>query len=330
MKRRPILVCSSSFDEHTHGPVCVRLEAAGWDVVTFHVDRVLNGSESFSIAGIGESQPVVTYQGYSIAPDEIAAAWLWKVNNFAIPDAEENLSKQLTMVNEITQFNGSVWSLYPEDAWLSSPVSLALAEKKLVQLQVANRLGFTVPKTQISNSWDEVAEFKDAVGGDLVVKMFRGVIADQNKVKAMYTTILNDARIDSLRRYTVAFPGIFQSYVAKSREWRVTVVGDEVFPAAIYASDEAKDDWRRLQQTAAVAFRRDPFPESVAELCRTYLKHFNLGIGSFDLVEDPSGRFTFLECNPNGQFGFLEELLDLPVSAAVASEIAAIARRCST
>jgi hypothetical protein len=57
------------------------------------------------------------------------------------------------------------------------------------------------------------------------------------------------------------------------------------------------------------------------------LKRMKLGIGSFDLVEDPSGRMTFLECNPQGQFGFLEETLNLPVSDAIARSLVSIASR---
>jgi glutathione synthase/RimK-type ligase-like ATP-grasp enzyme len=239
------------------------------------------------------------------------------------------------MVNEVTQYNNSVWSLFPEDLWLSAPRRIHWAERKLVQLQVAHRLGFTVPSTLITNDWAQVSKFhaeasRAGVGtaaGDIVVKMFRGVIGDQNKVKAMYTTVLDAGRIADLSGRTVAFPGMFQPFVDKAREWRVTVVGGEVFAGAIHAREDARNDWRQLQSTAAVAFRAEPFDEAIADLCRAYLREFGLGIGSFDFVETTDGQIVFLECNPSGQFGFLEELLDLPISRSVADQLIRIADR---
>ncbi len=327
MKQKRVLICSSFFDEHTHGPVRGHLVRRGFDVVTYQIDRVMNGNESMTLRLADDGAFAATYATAQMAPVDIHAAWHWKVANFAVPDADTNLSKQLTMVNEITQYNNSVWSLYPEDLWLSAPTRIQWADRKLVQLQTAAKLGFAVPETLISNDWDQVLAFHERLGADLVVKMFRGVIADQNKVKAMYTTVLDRRRIQELRSHTISFPGMFQPFLAKAREWRVTVVGDDVFAGAIYAGEEAKNDWRRLQQTAAVAFRREPFDDQTGDLCRAYLREFGLGLGSFDFVEQPDGSLVFLECNPSGQFGFLEELLQLPISEAVAARLGAIALR---
>lgn len=325
MPKKRILICSSYFDEHTHGPVREHLLRAKYDVATYQIDRVMEGKEQLRLSIGSDGAFSASYNEVPIGPGEVEAAWHWKVANFAVPDAETNLSKQLTMVNEITQYNNSVWSLYPDKLWLSPPRRIQWADRKLVQLQVASRLGFVVPETLLANDWDEVLAFQERVGTDLIVKMFRGVIGDQNKVKAMYTTVLDRKKILELRTRTVAFPGMFQPFIPKAREWRVTVVGDEVYAGAIYAGDEAKNDWRQLQQTAAVAFRADEFAPHIADLCRAYLREFEIGIGSFDFVEEPDGTIVFLECNPSGQFGFLEQLLGLPISAAVAGRLGDIA-----
>jgi glutathione synthase/RimK-type ligase-like ATP-grasp enzyme len=99
----------------------------------------------------------------------------------------------------------------------------------------------------------------------------------------------------------------------------VTVVGEEVFPAAIYTSLRAKDDWRRHQLgTNEVEFKREKLDCDTERQCLRYLKSLGLGFGAFDLVESADGAITFLECNTNGQFGWLEDELDLPISAAIA------------
>jgi hypothetical protein len=324
-RRRPVLIASSSFDQHTHGPVYDRLVRRGFPVVVYLTDQVLSGKKKFSL-DISESGSInLQYEGCRIGPEEISAAWHWKVANFRIPDAETNVSKQLTLVNELTQHNTSIWSLYPEDAWLSSPENIWRAERKLYQLVIAERLGFSVPRTHIGNHWAEVERIFGDYDDGMIVKMFRGVIADQNNIRAMYTTRLDPSMLDRLRSRTVPFPGIYQPFIPKAREWRVTVVGDEVFAGAIYTDEDAKDDWRRLQTTAAVALRREALSEEAALLCVKFLRELNLGIGSFDLVEKPDGEIIFLECNPSGQFGFLEEILGLPLSDAVAGRLASIA-----
>lgn len=101
----------------------------------------------------------------------------------------------------------------------------------------------------------------------------------------------------------------------------MTVVGERVFSAAIYTDECAKDDWRRLQLTPAVQFKKEQLPERVDERCIQYLGKMGLRFGAFDFIEKPDGEIVFLECNPNGQYGWLEEELGLPISEAVAAEL---------
>lgn len=324
MSSKTVLIASSSFDEHTHGPVRTELERQGHEVLVYCTDRVMRGEDKFELLIDGLAAPRLTLNGKSIAPGDLDAAWYWKVANFALPDAEQQLAKQLTMVNEMTQVNNSVWSLYPDSLWLSAPRAIQWAERKLPQLLLASRLGFEVPKTLMSSTWPPVeAEYSTP---NLIVKMLRGVTADGNTVRAMYTTRVSEAVLQRLRDKAQPFPGLYQNYIEKRREWRVTVVGDAVFAGAIYTDESASDDWRRLQSTAAVAIRAERLDPLISDLCRSYLKETRLGMGSFDLVERPDGSIVFLECNPNGQFGFLADVLEMPIYAAVAEHILEIAQ----
>lgn len=323
MSRKKVLIASSSFDEHTHGPVRTELERRGHEVRVYCTDRVMRGADAFELLIHGDGSPRLRLNGTSIEPGDVDAAWYWKVANFAIPDADRQLAKQLTMVNEIAQVNNSVWSLYPDRLWLSAPRAIHWAERKLPQLLLASRLGFEVPRTMMSSTWPALEDEYETP--DMVVKMFRGVTAEGNTVRAMYTTRVTDAVLRQLRGKAQPFPGLYQNYIEKRREWRVTVVGDAVFAGAIYTDDSASDDWRRLQSTAAVAMRAERLDPAISDLCRAYLRETRLGIGSFDLVERPDGSVVFLECNPNGQFGFLAEALDMPIYAAIAEELLAVA-----
>jgi glutathione synthase/RimK-type ligase-like ATP-grasp enzyme len=43
-----------------------------------------------------------------------------------------------------------------------------------------------------------------------------------------------------------------------------------------------------------------------------------LCFGAIDLILTPDGEYVFLEVNLNGQWAYIEDLLGLPISAAIA------------
>jgi hypothetical protein len=307
------------------------LEARGVEVVVFSIDRVLSGAERFTVHLKAEGVPELNYNGVPIAPDDIAAAWYWKPTSFRTPGAESNVAKQLSLVNEITQLNNSLWGLYPAELWLNSPAATWVANQKLPQLLLARDVGFDIPATLVSNEWDDVTASFFGVGVDEVIaKMHRGVIADGNKIKAMYSTVLDADAAKLLATGASPFPAMIQPLLAKAREWRVTVVGAQVFPAAIHTSAAARDDWRRLQlDPAHVEFRTADLPDKVSERCIEFLTRAGLGYGAFDLVETPADQVVFLECNPSGQFMWLVEQLGLPIPGAIADALLAVAATAS-
>ncbi|MEY9838589.1 hypothetical protein [Streptacidiphilus sp. EB103A] len=328
MTKNPILIAAATFDEHAYGPVSRLLEARGYPVIVYKTDRVLGGQDRLVI-GVKGGVLSADYEGVSILPEHLSAAWYRKIASFGLPDAGKQLAKQLYMNNEVRALHDTIWpQFYPEGVWLSSPAKLAKADRKLGQLLIAHEIGFEVPDTVVSSDWDAIAEALLPDGrARIIVKMMRGVISEGNTVKALPTTILDKMRVDEIKDATSPFPGLYQPYVEKAREWRVTVVGSEVFPAAIYTDAKAKDDWRKHQNGTGVQFRKGDLPEGIAELCIQYLEAMGLGFGAFDFIERPDGSIVFLECNANGQYGWLEEDLGLPISGAIAAELVRIAQQ---
>jgi hypothetical protein len=323
---KPILIASAHVDESTYKPVSEILNRNNYPVVEYQTDRVLSGEDEYSLDLTSDCRLAISYNGVSIAPDDLSAAWYRKVGSFDLPYKEPQVAKRLYVNNEVRTLHGMMWSLYPENVWLSSPNNLAKADHKLGQMLVAHEVGFSTPRTLISSTWHPIGEKllpdEDAL---MVIKMLRGVISERDQLKAVYTHIADRSRMDDLKDSTFPFPGTYQSYIPKMREWRITVAGSEVFPAAIYTNKNAKDDWRRLQVTGAVRFKKEPLPEGVAEKCIKFLGKMGLKFGAFDFIEKPDGEIIFLECNPNGQYGWLEEELNLPISGAIAAELMKIA-----
>lgn len=216
----------------------------------------------------------------------------------------------------------------PRDAWLNEPWDMHGAEhNKLDQLVVARKLGFEVPRTIVSNDWgtvDDTLAHEEAV----VFKPFQSIMYDPKGAKLMFTR--SSPSVKDMPHDALPYPGIFQNFAGKAREWRITVVGDETFDAAVYTHEDAKNDWRERQTDASkVTWRKEKLDDDVREKCIAYLGHYGLRFGTFDSCEDADGKVVFLEMNPNGQYGWLEHDLGLPISRAIANELLSIAQKNS-
>lgn len=243
---KSILIASSSRDEVTYRPVADILERRGNQVITYHGDKVVTGEEKINL-NISDGELVIGYEGQSIAPQDISAAWYRKVGNITLLDAGPDRAKYMHINDEVRRTHDAIWSLYPEDIWLNSPDKNHRNQRKLGQLLLADELGFVTPETVVSNDWDYIDSSLLSDGQQIVVKMMHGVIAENDRIKGLYTTPLNQMRLDEIRNHTIPFPGTYQPFIEKAREWRVTTVGDSVFSAAIYTDVSAKDDWRKHQ-----------------------------------------------------------------------------------
>jgi glutathione synthase/RimK-type ligase-like ATP-grasp enzyme len=48
------------------------------------------------------------------------------------------------------------------------------------------------------------------------------------------------------------------------------------------------------------------------------MKTLGLSFGALDLILTPQGEYVFLEVNPSGQWVWIEDKLDLPISRSIA------------
>src|SRR5262249_21476922 len=119
-------------------------------------------------------------------------------------------------------------------------------------------------------------------------------------------------------------PTIFQGYVPKRVELRITVVGERVFPAEIHSqqTQHTKHDWRRYDLDNTPHFPHD-LPCEIRERCVSLVKRLDLCYGAIDMVLTPDGRYVFLEINPSGQYMWIEAQTGLPISAAIADLLSA-------
>jgi hypothetical protein len=196
----------------------------------------------------------------------------------------------------------------PRCRYVNHPDHNDRADFKPAQLQVAAHAGLEIPATLITNDREAVKEFAQK-HGSIIYKSFRGMpSAPGGEVAAIWTQEVIPDEVDESVAITAH---LFQTKVPKNSDARVTVVGPHVFASEIVSPDEGLD-WRRGDWDALV---HTPIrvPSSVVSALHAYLDHFGLAFGCFDfaLEKAESGnelhRWTFLECNPNGQWGWLPD-----------------------
>jgi glutathione synthase/RimK-type ligase-like ATP-grasp enzyme len=66
--------------------------------------------------------------------------------------------------------------------------------------------------------------------------------------------------------------------------------------------------------------------DKLAARLRDLMCALGLTFGALDLIRTPDGRYVFLEVNPNGQWLWLEDRLDFPISRRIADWLTTQAR----
>jgi hypothetical protein len=177
------------------------------------------------------------------------------------------------------------------------PMVELLANYKPYQLKVARSCGLTIPDTLVTNSAEEVLALRSR-HPQLIYKSF-----GPTDLMVMDTRPLRDEDLPELWRLKYA-PAIFQQYVPRGREYRVTLVEDDVFATEVHIQQRvAEYDWRN-----DLGYQLTPvnLPEALADKLRQLRRALGLSSGSIDLREAPDGTVYFLEINPSGQFLFLD------------------------
>ncbi|MEV6132395.1 ATP-grasp ribosomal peptide maturase [Streptomyces violaceusniger] len=198
--------------------------------------------------------------------------------------------------------------------WVNHPVRIAAADHKPTQLATAARLGLTVPATLVTNDPGEARGFITA-HGQVITKTLRWTPYERDGVGL--TSWAEPVTADEVDDTVAMAPHLFQARVDKVADLRVLVVDRQSFAVRI---DSDLLDWRK--DYSALSYRVVDLPDRLEKALLTCLDHFGLRSGSFDLALDRDGEPHWLELNPNGQWGWLEEKTGLPMAAAFADLLA--------
>ena len=172
-------------------------------------------------------------------------------------------------------------------------------------MAVATRLGLNPPRSLITNDPDAARQFARDVGGPVITKSL-GAPVD--------TVVIDPEELDDSVRLCAH---LFQEWVEKVHEIRLTVVSGRFFAVEIHAgSPAARIDWRTDYKS--LTYKPTTVPESIRKRVKAFMEHFGIVFGAFDFIVTPTGAWRFLEVNSNGQRSWIESKTGVPISGAIA------------
>jgi hypothetical protein len=207
--------------------------------------------------------------------------------------------------------------------WMNHPLCEgAIDEDKLLQHTLAVQCGLTVAPLLCTNNPDHAIAFAEK-HGVIALKPLGGValkttVNGEEVPLSMFTRRVDAGEFKHLASLVHNCPVLIQPYIEKDYELRVTVVGTECYAARIdsQASERTRTDWRNydIPNTPHTVYELN---QATRDGLLTFMSTADLNFAAIDLIVTPDGKTVFLEANPAGQYGWIEELTRLPISAAI-------------
>jgi glutathione synthase/RimK-type ligase-like ATP-grasp enzyme len=183
------------------------------------------------------------------------------------------------------------------------------AESKPFQLMLAEQAGFKIPESVITNDPSVIWRFVDREGLKMLAKPFAPTV--WKTVECDFVTRSAIVEPENLPENSVlqSCPMIFQRYIEKAYEVRITCFGD--LPVAVRLNsqeiDVAQVDWRATSPSR-LGVDRIELPPGIRDACVRLLRSLDLVFGCIDMIVTPEGDWIFLEINQMGQFLWVEEI----------------------
>ncbi|MET8682460.1 ATP-grasp ribosomal peptide maturase [Streptomyces sp. NPDC004647] len=259
---------------------------------------------------IGENSPVwggrLRTASRVVEPGEVAAVYYRRPTPYAARYGHLSPQQREFAAAEARHGFGGVLNNLPGALYVNHPAAVTRADFKPAQLQRFAGLGLAMPPTLVTNDVEAAQKFA-ADHGPVVYKTFRGLPpSEDGHTGAIWAQRVDTESFDESLAVTAH---LFQAEVPKTGDVRVTVVDRRVFAQQIAAPDGALDwrrgDWNDLIHAPITV------PAPVEAALHSYLASFGLVFGCFDFALTGAGdapeHWTAIECNPNGQWGWLPD-----------------------
>lgn len=315
-----ILIISNWESDPHVGFLAKELDNRGVEYLIFDPATYPMGSSiTIEDTATGYCRGFLTIDGKASDLGAVSGAWYRRP---AEPLVSDNMdpADSVWAMKECAHTLQGLYEFIPVERWVSHPSSIRRASTKLWQLRIARNLGFTIPPYILTNDPGDASEFIRTHAGNVVAKALSEPFVfypDSNEVALLYTHRVGNITRDDVESIRNC-PTFLQRYVEKTRDLRVTVVGNEVFSVEIDPSiTQASMVDYRVADVFDLPHRVVSLPPGVEASCTGLVRALGLLYGAIDLITDSAGVYYFLEINPNGQWMWIEWASGAPIRRAL-------------
>jgi MvdD family ATP-grasp ribosomal peptide maturase len=315
-----VLIITHSQDNESISRVMQAIESSGGKAFRFNTDRFPTEIKLDVYYKDNIQRCILCSDGESLDLNKVSSVWYRRIAIGSMIPTTINTQLRYASVGESrATIQGMIACI--QGFHLDSIPHIRRADNKQLQLEVAKEVGLEIPATLITNNPQAVREFSKQCQKGMVAKMLSSfaVYDEQGNEQVVFTNPVTKEDLDYLDGLCFC-PMTFQENIPKQLELRITIVGKQIFTAAIDSqiSDKATYDWRK--QGLALMNQWQPYklPPEIEEKLLQLMAFFNLNYGAIDIIVTPEDRYIFLEINPVGEFFWLEDYPGMPISHAIA------------
>ena len=264
-----------------------------------------------------EGSPVLRIAGMCYRPDCFSNVWYRRperLKHEALDDSPEGKFIYGEWAEALEGFLAHI----PESKWMNHPASNIGASHKVEQLTTARRLGFSVPKTLVTQDADELRAFFSEQNGEIIVKpMASGYVErpEGETDSVIYTNEVQFSHLENLDDLP-ASPTLFQQCINKHCDVRITVVDEDIHSVRLIAREpdgSQRCDIRR-DNMDDVEYGTIALPDDILERIRAMMEHYRLRFAAIDMAVGADSKWYFFEINPNGQWAWLDECCGMNIA----------------
>ncbi|MBC2874914.1 MULTISPECIES: ATP-grasp ribosomal peptide maturase [Streptomyces] len=307
---RPVVVVTA-LDDLTADHVITELHGRGVPVVRLDPGRPGGVTLSAHACSGRTWRGPLTTPTRSLGLEHARAVYWRRPSSYAAPTGMDG-QEQAFAAAQVRHGLGGVLAALPDCLYVNHPHRNQGAEYKPRQITEALRAGLDVPPTLITNDPEAARAFATEYG-PVVYKPLRSTEYRQSGVP--HTIWVRPVDPREIGDGVAACPHLFQQVVRKTADVRVAAVGGELFASRITVDGDHLD-WRLNYDR--ITYHPIAVPAPVRHGIRAYLHAFGLAFGAFDFAEGRDGVWRFYECNPNGQWAFVDDRTTVAIATTLA------------
>lgn len=299
-----MVIVLTSAEDATADYLCDRLELENCRHLRLNTDQLLSHTRIHYV----DNSPSLFFDSYRITPECVSNLWYRRPEALKYDEPNDSPEEKF-ILGEWSEALEGFFAHIPHERWMNHPSSNFFASHKMEQLSTASSLGLTIPSTLITQELTELEEFFKRHNGRIIAKpLSAGLVERESEASSLiYTNFVTQCDLDDTVNI-FSCPTLFQQYIEKEADYRITIIDNQVHAAKMIALDEdglQRCDVRRNNMVDVVS---EPIklPSQIESALLKLMQRYRLRFGAIDMATSVDGEWFFFEINPNGQWAWLD------------------------